>query len=428
MKTKLLIFGISGDLSRRKLLPALHSIIRNEQFSNLDIMGVSRHEVDLDGLLKDLPELHDRTSVFSMDVAVLADYERLREHIALREDEQLLVYLSVPPAATRQIVSLLGEAKLNTKNTKLLLEKPFGVDLASARAMKEHVDSYFEDGQVYRIDHYLAKEMAQNIAAFRAGNALFSHVWNNGVIADIEIVASEKIGIEGRGQFYEQTGALRDVLQGHLMQLLALVLMEIPGELNWNDIPKKRLEALRLLHAADPALAIRAQYEGYEEEAKNPGSLTETFVSVELSSNDLRWKNVPIRLITGKALDDKVTEIRVNFRKAHDTQANRLVLRIQPNEGVEIELATKKPGYEREFEPRRLSFSYPIDTILPDAYEQVIVDAIRSHKSLFTSSEEVLESWRILQPILDTWEMQNAPLMSYSKHTSVAAILDQSQG
>ncbi|HET6746646.1 MAG TPA: glucose-6-phosphate dehydrogenase [Candidatus Saccharimonadales bacterium] len=428
MKTKLLIFGISGDLSRRKLLPALQSIIRHDQFSDMEIIGVSRGGLDLDELLGNTPELQERTSLFSMDMATLTEYDRLRKHIALKPEEQLLIYLSVPPVATRQIVSLLGEAELNTSNTKLLLEKPFGVDLASAKAMKEHVDSYFDDARVYRIDHYLAKEMAQNIAAFRAGNALFSHIWNNQAITDIEVIASEKIGIEGRGQFYEQTGALRDVLQGHLMQLLALVLMEIPGSLDWNDIPKKRLEALSQLRGANPSLAVRAQYEGYAKEVNNPGSLTETFVSVELASDNPLWRGVPLRLVTGKALETKITEIRINFKKTHDAQANRLVLRIQPNEGVEIELSAKKPGYEREFEPRHLAFSYPKDAILPDAYEQVLVDAIRSHKSLFTSSGEVLASWQVLQPVLDAWEMENTPLLVYPKEASIAAILSQSQG
>ncbi|HEU5122092.1 MAG TPA: glucose-6-phosphate dehydrogenase [Candidatus Saccharimonadales bacterium] len=418
MKTKLVIFGISGDLSRRKLLPALQKITSSGQFDDLEIIGVSRRDTDMAELLMSsvgTTDLARCSSVFSMDMAELADYRRLKEYVKLQSNDQLLIYLSVPPVATRQIVSLLGEAGLNTPNVKLLLEKPFGVDLVSAQEMHQHINRYFDDSRVYRIDHYLAKEMAQNIAAFRTGNSLFQHAWNNQAIESIEVIATETIDIEGRAQFYEQTGALRDVVQGHLMQLLALVLMELPGELKWNDIPAARLKALQHLRAADPKKAWRGQYNGYQQEASNPGSTTETFVSVELASDDPRWRGVPLRLITGKGLDKKTTEIRINFKKTHEAQRNRLIFHIQPNEGVEIDVVAKVPGYERQLETKPLSFTYPEDTILPEAYEQVLVDAIRSHKSLFTGSEEVQQSWRILQPLLDTWSMDNGNMKYYSK-------------
>lgn len=350
-----------------------------------------------------------------MDMAQVAEYTRLRQHLNLQEDEQLLIYLSVPPVAAHQIIELLGEARLNTPNIKLLLEKPFGVDYTSALEMNERISAYFTEQQIYRIDHYLAKEMAQNIVAFRGGNALFSHMWDGNFIEKVEIEASETIGIEGRGQFYEQTGALRDVVQGHLMQLLSLVLMDVPPKLEWDELPERRQAALATILSADPVLAKRAQYKGYQEEVGNPGSLTETFVHLELFSDHPKWKDVPFVLITGKALTKKTTEIRVHFKKLHEAQGNLLVLRIQPNEGIEMEIFTKKPGYDHMLEPQKLSFSYPDDIELPDAYEQVLVDAIRSRKSLFASSGEVLESWRILQPILDSWEMNQAPLKQYSQ-------------
>lgn len=418
MKTKLVIFGISGDLSRRKLLPALQKITSSGQFNELEIIGVSRRELNMKELLiasVGSTDLEARSSSFLMDMANIVDYQRLKKHLNLQSGDQLLIYLSVPPVATHQIVSLLGEAGLNTPNGKLLLEKPFGIDLVSAQDMHEHIDRYFEDTQVYRIDHYLAKEMAQNIAAFRSGNALFHYVWNNQAIDSIEVIATETIDIEGRVQFYEQTGALRDVVQGHLMQLLALVIMELPGELSWDEIPHRRLEALRQLQPADPAKACRGQYEGYQTEVGSQGSTTETFVSVELSSSDPRWHGVPLWLTTGKALDKKTTEIRINFTKTHEAQRNRLVFRIQPNEGVEIDVVAKAPGYERQLETRPLSFLYPEAAVLPEAYEQVVVDAIRSHKSLFTSSEEVRQSWRVLQPLLDSWSMNQQPFILYAK-------------
>lgn len=417
MKTKLLIFGITGDLSTRKLLPALDAIIKTDEYDDLEIIGVSRRQVDIPQLLQTAlgsAVLQDRTTVFTMNVAEAEDYVKLKDFIDLEMEEQLLVYLSVPPSAATQIVDFMGEAGLNTPNVKLLFEKPFGVDYASAVEVIARTARYYNEEQIYRIDHYLAKEMAQNIVAFRGGNALFGHVWNNNSIEKIEIIASEKIGIEGRAGFYEQTGALRDVVQGHLMQLLALTLMETPDEFDWSKLPELRLEALRAIEPAAPKDAMRAQYDTYQTEVDNPGSLTETFVSVELSSSDPAWEGVPIRLITGKAMDKKTTEVRIYFRRMYEAQSNCLTFHIQPDEGVEIELYAKKPGYDREFETQKLAFTYPEDTILPDAYEQVIVDAIRSHKSLFTSSEEVLCSWKILQPLLDDWNMSNNPPKKYT--------------
>ncbi len=426
MKTKLLIFGITGDLSTRKLLPALNKIVGVPNSDPIEIIGVSRRDVDVHELLQQSigdNVLTRQTTVFTMDLAEVSEYHRLRKAIALTSDEQLLVYLSVPPQSAAQIVDFLGEANINSSNVKILFEKPFGVDLTSAEEVIARTSRYFKEEQIYRIDHYLAKEMAQNIVALRGGNALFSHVWNNSAIESVELLALESLTIEGRAQFYEQAGALRDVIQGHLMQLLALILMDIPAEYNWDQLPAARLAALTQLIPADPKNVVRAQYDGYRTEANNAKSMVETFVSMQLTSEDPRWKNVPLTLTTGKAMDQKTTEIRVNFRKFHDTQRNRLILRIQPNEGVEIELFTKKPGYEREFETRKLTFNYDEDALLPDAYEQVIVDAIKSRKSLFTSGEEVLASWRVLQPIQRAWEMDDTTLGIYAVRSSVGDVL-----
>lgn len=426
MKTKLLIFGITGDLSTRKLLPALKEILSTGDFDDLSIIGVSRREVNVEELLQsslgDI-SLTDKISVFSMDLSAADDYVRLKEHIALDDDEQLLAYLSVPPQAATDIVDNMGVAGINMPNVKILFEKPFGVDLQSADDIIARTARYYDEAQLYRIDHFLAKEMAQNIAAFRGGNALFGHIWNNDSIEKIEIIASESIGIEGRAHFYEQTGALRDIVQGHLMQLLALTLMDIPADFDWDMLPRMRLEALRAIQPADPSRAVRAQYKGYQREADNPASQTETFVSLELISSAPQWQNVPIHLVTGKALNEKTTEVRIHFRKFHEGQSNCLIFRIQPNEGVEIDLFTKKPGYDREFESQKLQFTYPEDTRLPDAYEQVIVDAIRGRKSLFTSSDEVLRSWQILQPVQSAWMSDTAPLKSYPQGSTTHDVL-----
>lgn len=428
MKTKLLIFGITGDLSTRKLLPALEQIISTGDFGDLSVIGVSRHKLNIKRVLRTSlknTKLSKRVTGFSMDVSSSADYVELKKFVALKSDEQLLIYLAVPPRASMQIVELLGETGMNTSNVKILFEKPFGVDHVSAEEVITRTATHFDEDQLYRIDHYLAKEMAQNIVAFRGRNALFSLLWNNNFIEGIEIIAAEKIGIENRAQFYEQTGALRDVLQGHLMQLLALTLMDIPTDFDWSTLPQLRMRALEQLELADPTKAVRAQYKGYQKEVGNPGSLTETFVSVQLVSTQPRWLDVPITLTTGKALDKKITEVRIHLKKMSEAQSNCIVFRIQPDEGIDIELFTKKPGYERRFETRHLQLDFIGDAKLPDAYEQVLVDAIRSHKSLFTGSDEVLRSWEILQPIQDAWSMDGSEIPTYTIGSDPNAIIDR---
>ena len=426
MKTKLLIFGITGDLSTRKLLPALQRIVGTGDFDDLSIIGVSRRDVDISELLMDSTgsmALADKVSMFTMDLAAAGDYVRLKASTALADDEQLIVYLSVPPNAATQIVDFLGEAGVCGPNVKLLFEKPFGVDFQSATDVINRTARYYSEDQIYRIDHYLAKDMAQNIVTFRGRNAMFEHLWNNRAIEKIEVMALETIGVEGRIEFFEQTGALRDVAQGHLMQLLALTLMDIPTDFNWDKLPAQRMKALSQLQPVDPSTTVRAQYRGYRDEAGAPASQTETFVSLVLQSQAPQWEGVPLHLITGKSLDKKTTEVRIHFRKSHDAQTNCLIFRIQPNEGVEIELFIKKPGYERQFEPQLLNFTYPEDVILPDAYEQVIVDAIKSRKSLFTGSDEVLRSWEVLQPLQRSWMMDQLPLQAYEAGAGITDIV-----
>jgi glucose-6-phosphate 1-dehydrogenase len=420
-KTKLIIFGISGDLAKRKLLPALDQIFAVDEFNDVTIVGVSRRDISLPETVS--KKVRSRTSLFRMNMAESADYVRLKEEVVTKT-ENAIVYLAVPPLAVGQIVRMMGEAGINTPNVKVLFEKPFGIDYASSVEMNDLISQYFTPEQTYRIDHYLAKEMAQNIVMFRRSNALLARVWNKASIESIEIVATEKIGIEGRAEFYEQTGALRDVLQGHMMQLLALATMDIPDNFTWDQLPTLRLSALQSLDAADPREALRAQYDSYQKEVDNAGSTTETFVATTLHSTNPNWEGVPFRLITGKALNEKSTEIRVYFRKTHDAQTNCLTLKIQPNEGVSIMLHVKKPGYTRELEEHTLSFSYPEDARLPDAYEQVLVDSVRAEQSLFTSGEETIESWRVLQPLLDSWAMGDT-LRYYPKGSSPSQIIMQ---
>jgi glucose-6-phosphate 1-dehydrogenase len=424
MKTKLVIFGITGDLSKRKLLPALSRVIATGGFDDLTIIGVSRRHVEEYQVLGDHnDQLNGTTSMFTMDLSNLAEYTRLRDYIDLKDDEQLLFYLSVPPDSSGEIVENLGNAGLNSPNVKLLLEKPFGFDMSSALEMISHTDKHFNESQVYRIDHYLAKEMAQNILTFRARNALFAHVWNNTVIERVEVIALEQIDIEGRAEFYEQTGALRDVLQGHLLQLLSLVLLPVPGDLDWGKMPECRLIALNYLQPADPSKSVRGQYNGYRDEVGNADSTVETFISAAFESSDPTWQGVPLALTTGKALDRKTTEIRIHFRKTNAAQSNFLIFRIQPNEGIEIVLVTKKPGYEDDLETHSLAFMYPEGTRLPDAYEQVLVDAIEGRKSLFASSSEVVRAWEIVAPLQEAWAKTSDDLRFYDRGSKAGSII-----
>jgi len=395
MKTKLVIFGITGDLSRRKLLPALKEIVQSGEFENLSIVGVSRRDVNVAELVETATNsevLTPLTTIFTMDLARAADYVRLHDHLDMQDDEQVLIYLSVPPSAAANIVDFLGEAGLNTPRVKLLFEKPFGFDLESAKDFISRTGRYFEEPQIYRIDHYMAKEVAAEIIRLRANAETSEHYWGNKSVASVEIIASEAIGIEDRATFYEETGALRDFIQGHLMQLLSLVLMDLKGPFTIADIASRRYKALEQLNVAKPADAIRAQYVGYQDEVKNPGSQTETFASVELSSDDARWLGVPLRLTTGKNLDQKRSAIIVRY---HD-------------------------GMEDVFEEGKVMSS---DAKLPDAYERVLVEAIRGRKYIFTTSPEIIRAWEIVTPIQKAWSMDDTPLQLYAPGTAAEKLL-----
>ncbi len=341
---------------------------------------------------------------------------------------QTLFYLSVPPGISRPIVRRLGEAGFASDVCALLLEKPFGTDLTSASELSASLHKHFAEEQIYRIDHYLAKEMAQNLVVFRSSNSLFKNTWNRDFIERIEVIASERIGIEGRATFYEQTGALRDVVQSHLLQLAALALMPLPTQSDWRDVPAQRLQALQSLELPAlslPSAVVRGQYDGYQTEVKNPGSTVETFVSLTLESHDPAWRGVPITLTTGKALDRKTTEIRLTYRQEQATEASELVLRVQPNESIEIALWSKQPGYGRKLEKTMLKFSYDLaNGELPDAYERVLLDAVRGDRTLFTSDEEVLASWRILEPVLHAWSMDSRDLKHYPAGSTPQNIIE----
>jgi glucose-6-phosphate 1-dehydrogenase len=281
-------------------------------------------------------------------------------------------------------------------------------------------------GRIYRIDHYLAKEMAQNIAVFLGSNTLFRSVWNNQFIEKIEIDAAEQISIEGRANFYDSTGALRDIVQSHLMQLAALTLMDPCNNIfDFEEMPLRRLNALKKLRADANQPFVRGQYESYRQEVEKNDSNTETFASLTLLSDNPRWQGVPIRLATGKNLKEKLTEIRVYFKKIDESEENLLILRIQPSEAIVIQVWVKEPGYERRLLkiPHELTYNKHFDH-LPDAYEQVLVDAMQSNHSLFAGSEEVLESWRILKPVQQKWQGNPEDIIIYKPGSTINEVLN----
>jgi glucose-6-phosphate 1-dehydrogenase len=429
--TILVIFGITGDLSHRYLLPALSELCGSGKLQDFKIIGVSRREITLEDLYSEgMESLKQYTVPLQMDLESLESYHSLKNKIDelskdYKSEPEIIYYLSVPPAGVLQIIKHLGGAGLNSKNAKLLLEKPFGVDLESARTLITETEKYFTKEQVYRIDHYLVKETAQNIVVFLGSNSLFRNVWSNQFIERIEIDAAEQIGVEGRANFYDASGALRDFVQSHLLQLCALTLMEPCSELfEFSELPERRLSALKKLKANLAENLVRGQYEGYQEEVGNPGSKTETFVSLQLESQDPRWSGVPIRLSTGKNLKEKLTEIRVYFKQAEGSEENLLILRIQPREGIEIQLRVKQPGFERRLQKLPLEFTYEqYFKQIPGAYEQVLVDAIRSNQSLFASSDEVLASWEILQPVQSKWSMDNNGLVTYKPGSTIEDVI-----
>jgi len=427
--TLLVIFGVSGDLSKRYLLPAMAEICRSSDIrAHLKILGVSRRDIAGEDILTEATaDLASQFATLRMDYSRLEEFRKLKDYLKQHPCQQVIFYFAVPPDAAPAIVDNLGSSGLNGQTTKLLLEKPFGTSLDSAKDLITHTARHFSEDQVYRIDHYLAKAVAQNNSVFLSSNALFRQVWSNDFIEYIEIVVAEKLGLENRAHFYEQTGALRDIVQSHLLQLAALTLMETgldPFELD--DLPARRLAALKALSVAPnyEKTVMRGQYLGYKNDVGNPDSQTETFVALQLESSDRRWQGVPIYLATGKNLDQRLTQIRINFKKTSAAQANTLIMRIQPHEGIELDLWVKKPGYLKELEKKTLSFSFSqtFDR-LPDAYEQVLVDAIRSDHSLFAGSGEVVESWRIIQPVLDYWHSGKTEMLSYEPGSSIEQIL-----
>lgn len=435
----IVIFGVTGDLSKRKLLPALYHLIAHDLLDDTTrIIGVSRQEITVEKLLSQvelcvlesekvcdpigLQRLHDALQLVQLDPSRPSDFKKLSNILDSFDTEQLsdrLLYMAIPPGAYTPIIRQLAEHGLNDDRTRLLLEKPFGHDIASAEKLVHVTNNHFDESQVYRIDHYLAKETAQNLLTFRLHNPIFAALWSDEHIEKIHIKAHEKLGIEGRSDFYERTGALRDIIQSHLIQLLSVIMMDQPESSMSNDIREGKLAFLESILPADPKKADRAQYDGYQTEVGNTRSRTETFARIELRSQLDRWRDTNIILETGKALNKKTTEVIVQFKYPHERRRNQLRFRLQPNEGISLDLFVKVPGYDNQMHGTDLDFSYKNNFDKepghPDAYERVIMDAIKGDQSLFPSSKELLTAWKIVQPVLDHWQQTTQQLKLYTK-------------
>lgn len=433
----IVIFGITGDLSKRKLLPALYHLIRQNVLpTDTKIVGVSRNAMtpaellstvelcvlekdnvcDPDGLRKVEAALH----TVQLHPDQPADFEHLSQELAafdVHGPRERLLYMALPAAVYEPIIPSLAAVGLNEPRNRILFEKPFGYDAPSAQNLLTLVNTHFAENQVYRIDHYLAKETAQNLLTFRLHNPIFATLWGSRYISRVHIRATEVIGIEGRAQFYEQTGALRDFIQSHLMQLLALTLMDLPDH---DDMSSAAIHAAKQaffadLAPADPSQVIRAQYEGYRTEVNNPHSQVETYAQIALRHSSERWQGTDIVLETGKGMDRKATEITVDFKTPGERRHNQLVFRLQPNEGIELDLVVKQPGFDNKMHHTALNFSYQeaFGDQHIDAYERVVMDAIRGDQSLFASDADVQATWRVLQPILDAWARPGSDLLTY---------------
>jgi glucose-6-phosphate 1-dehydrogenase len=453
----LVVFGGTGDLAHRKLFPALLRRFHDGQFNMpTRIIGVARQSLNRESYRATIAKALKGFSHDAAFAAAIAAFLELVDYVALDvggDDgwESLAqkldpdpchiraFYLATAPHQFGTVAKKLAAHSLITPASRIIVEKPIGSDLASATAINDALGAVFSESQIFRIDHYLGKETVQNLMALRFANALFEPLWNSAHIDHVEITVAESIGVEGRAAYYDGYGALRDMVQNHLLQLLCLVAMEPPGSFEADTIRDEKLKVLKSLVRIDSrnasATTVRGQYragatEGnavpsYTEEVGNPESKTETFVAIKASIANWRWAGTPFYLRTGKRLAQRVSEVIVAFRKiphsifsatAGEICQDKLVIRLQPDEGIKLWLMLKEPGaggMRLRHVPLDISFAEAFRVNTPDAYERLLMDVIRGNATLFMRRDEVEAAWRWIDPIREAWAEMNEPPRPY---------------
>ncbi|CAM3740610.1 glucose-6-phosphate dehydrogenase [Xenorhabdus thuongxuanensis] len=459
----LVIFGAKGDLARRKLIPSLYQLEKAGYIhSDTRIIGVGRADWDKKAYTKVVGEalatfmsekldselwkkLSSRLEFCNLDVNETKHFTELAK-ILNKDGLPAIHYFAMPPSTFGAVCHGLGAAGLNKEPNRVVMEKPLGTDLASSRAINDEVARYFNERQIYRIDHYLGKETVLNLLALRFANSLFVNNWDHRTIDHVQITVAEEVGIEGRWGYFDQAGQMRDMIQNHLLQILTMIAMSPPADLTADRIRDEKVKVLRSLRRIDQTnvreKTVRGQYTagfvhgkkvpGYlEEEGANKTSKTETFVSIRVDIDDWRWSGVPFYLRTGKRLPAKCSEVVVYFKEPslnlfaesyQQLPQNKLTIRLQPDEGIDIEVLNKAPGLEHKHRLQTtkldLSFSETFNqTHLADAYERLLLEAMRGIQALFVRRDEVEEAWKWVDSIMDAWAADNEPPKPYQAGT-----------
>jgi glucose-6-phosphate 1-dehydrogenase len=457
------IFGASGDLTHKKLMPALYSLmLRRLLPPKFVIVGVARTDGDDDAFRNDMKqavqqhgrdefredvwdELAQTMHYVATDFADEGGENKLQDLLTRCDEEQALggnrvYYLAVPPPAFPTIVEELGKRRSAQGWTRLIVEKPFGHDLASAKELNTMLWQHFDENEIFRIDHYLGKETVQNMNALRFANGIFEPIWNRQFIDHVQITVAESIGIEGRAGYYEHAGAIRDIFQNHLLQLLALTAMEPPIDFTAESVRNEKVKVLKALHTPGPKSVVRGQYGrgfiegeevvGYrEEDGVAPDSMTETFVAAKLYVDNWRWADTPFYVRMGKRLARRETTIAIQFKRAphppfqetssEGMRPNVLLVHVQPDEGVSLAIGAKVPGQGMTIRTVHMDFLYggAFRTGMPEAYERLILDTLLGDGTLFTRADEVEEQWLLVDAIVAAWQRDRPSFPNYAAGT-----------